>query len=77
MHSDVDRNNGGTVPATLTVTGLKPFLTVLDGNKKWFEILKLTVPSEDNIHSKHIHKADKYAQFSTDISTHKTPVTAF
>ena len=34
MHSDVDRNNGGTVPATLTVTGLKPFLTVLDGNKK-------------------------------------------
>ena len=37
MHSDVGSNktpNGGTVPASLTVTGLRPDLTVLDVEKK-------------------------------------------
>ena len=80
MHSDVDGNktpNGGTVPASLTVTALKPDVTVLDENKKSFEILELTVPFEDNIHLRHKQKADKYAHFITDITKHKTTVTAF
>ena len=37
MHSDVNRKvnpNGGIVPASLSVTGLKLDLTVLDVNKK-------------------------------------------
>ena len=80
VHSDVDGHmtpNGGTLPAALTVTALKPDITVLDVEKNIFEILELSVPFEDCITSRHKHKADKYAHFYTDITTHKTTVTAF
>ena len=65
------------MPAALTVTALKPDITVMDVEKNVFEILELSVPFEDCITSRHKHKADKYAHFCTDITTHKTTVTAF
>ena len=80
VHSDLSgytTPNGGTIPTTLTVTTLIPDITVLSVEKKSFDILELTVPFEDNIHARHKYKADKYAHYTTDISTHKTAVTAF
>ena len=45
--------------------------------KKFFEILKLSVPFEDYIASRHKVKADNYVHFCTDIITHNTTVSAF
>ena len=69
--------NGGTIPAALTVTGLKPDKTVLNAEKSSFEIIELSVPFEDFISSRHAYKANHYAHFCTDITTHTTTVTAF
>ena len=80
VHSDVEgytTPNGGTIPAALTVTGLKPDITVMDVEKKLFEILELSVPFEDCIMARHRYKANHYAHFSTDIFSHKTTITAF
>ena len=80
VHSDLSGHttpNGGTIPANLTVTTLKPDITVLDVENKSFDILELTVPFEDNIHSRHKYKTDHYAHFCSDNSTHKTAVIAF
>ena len=69
--------NGGTIPAALTVTLQKPDITVIDVEKGSLQILELTVPFEDNIHSKHSYKANKYAHFATDITTFSTKITPF
>jgi hypothetical protein len=80
VHSDMDGKmtpNGGTIPAALTVTALKPDITVLNAEKSSFEIMELSVPFEDCITSRHTYKANHYAHFCTDITTHTTTVTAF
>ena len=65
--------NGGTIQAALTVTGLKPDITVLNAEKSSFEIMELSVPFEDSISSRHAYKENHYAYFCTDTTT----VTAF
>ena len=70
VHSDVEgytTPNGGTIPAALAVTGLKPDITVMDVEKKLFEILELSVPFEDCIMARHRYKANHYAHFSTKL----------
>ena len=39
--------------------------------------MELTVPFETNIKARHETKADKYAHFTTDITSHKAVVEAF
>ena len=53
------------------------FITVMDVEKKLFEILELSVPFKDCIMARHRYKANHYAHFSTDITSHKTTITAF
>ena len=65
------------MPAAWTVTALKPDINVLNVENNILEILKLSVPYEDAIASRHKVKADKYAHFCTAITTHNTTVTAF
>ena len=69
--------NGGTIPATMTVTALKPDIVIVNEKTKTVEIFELTVPFETNIKSRNKFKANKYAHFATDISTYKAIITAF
>ena len=80
MHSDITRyhtSNGGSLPPSLIVTTLKPDIVILDETKKEAFIFELTCPFEQNIHKRHKQKADKYAQFETDIKSYATKVNAF
>ena len=69
--------NGGTVPAELTVTNLKPDIVIINKANKTVNIVELTVPFEGNIKQRNTDKTNKYAHFITDIKTHTTTVTAF
>ena len=69
--------NGGTIPATMTVTELKPDIVVVSEKDKSVYILELTVPFEHNIKARHTYKSNKYAHFTRDITTHKATVIAF
>ena len=80
MFSDIQgrqTENGGTIPATMTVTQLKPDIVVINEAEKTVHILELTVPFEHNIKSRHIYKANKYAHFSRDITNYKATVISF
>ena len=80
LHSDIDgltTSNGGTIPANVTVTGLKPDITVLDENQKKFHILELSVPFEGCIADRHTDKHEKYSHFLSDISQYNTVLTCF
>ena len=50
---------------------------LVDSKNKTLDILELTVPFEGNIKTRHTDKTNKYADFISDIKTHKTTVTAF
>jgi hypothetical protein len=69
--------NGGTIPATMTVTALKPDIVIVNEKSKTVEIFELTVPFETNIKARNKFKTDKYAHFATDIKTYKATITAF
>ena len=80
VHSDItgyQTSNGGSLPPSLIVTTLKPDIVILDETKKEAFIFELTCPFEQNIHKRHKQKADKYAQFETDIKSYATKVNAF
>ena len=79
MHSDIEgyqTTNGGSVPAYLTVTELKPDIVIIDKENLRVNIVELTVPFEGHIAARHTYKTNKYAHFVQDITTHKTIVTA-
>ena len=69
--------NGGTIPATMTVTELKPDIVVVSEKDKTVHILELTVPFESNIKVRHTYKSNKYAHFTKDITTYKASVIDF
>ncbi len=80
VHSDIEGHqtvNGGTIPSEMTVTQLKPDITITDNHKKTVHIVELTVPFEGNIKQRNIDKSNKYAHFLTDIKSHKVTLTAF
>ena len=80
IHSDIpghEAAGGGTIPPELTITPLKPDITILDKQNEKFHIFELTCPLEENIDKRHTDKSNKYAHFITDISTVKTSVKAF
>jgi hypothetical protein len=69
--------NGGTIPATMTVTQLKPDIVVINEKDKTVHILELTVPFEHNIKTRHTYKANKYSHFTRDITNYKATVIPF
>jgi hypothetical protein len=80
VHSDIDGHttqNGGTIPAHMTVTDLKPDITITDEAKKTVHIVELTVPFESNIKVRNTEKTNKYSHFITDITSHNVFLTAF
>lgn len=80
VYSDIHGHkitNRGTIPATRTVTELKPDIVVIDDKKKTIDIFELTVPFEGNIAEINTLIANKYAYFAADIKTHSATVTAF
>ena len=80
IHSDIpghEAPGGGTVPPELTITPLKPDITIWDKNTDNFHIFELTCPLEENVEKRNLEKSNKYAHFITDISTAKTTVNAF
>jgi hypothetical protein len=80
VHSDIEGHEtagGGTVPPEVTVTNLKPDITIWDKTNNKFEMFELTVPLDVNISQRNLDKSNKYAHFTTDITHIKTTVTAF
>ena len=62
---------GGTIPASVLVTNLKPDIVVVDQLKKCVTIFELTVPSEMRIVAANKLKTEKYQHFKTHISYYK------
>ena len=57
VHSDIEgfqTQSGGTVPASMTVTTLKPDITITDETNKTVHIVELTVPFEGYIKERNI-----------------------
>ena len=68
---------GGTLPADIIVTTLRPDIVVIDNKKKSVNILELTVPGEQRIPVSHKLKNEKYEHFLSDIKTHQVSVLPF
>ena len=69
---------GGSIPADLLVTPLKPDMVFIDQKKKTVEIAELTVPFEPRLEISHRLKTEKYSHFVTDINRDfKTTLTCF
>ena len=52
IHSDIPGHEApgrGTIPPELTITALKPEITIWDQNSERFHIYELTCPLEENI----------------------------
>ena len=67
---------GGTVSQKVTVTNLKPDITIWDKANNKFHIFELTVPLDVNIAQQNTEKSNKYAYFATDITHITTTVMA-
>ena len=70
-------SNGGSLPPSMIVTNLKPDIVVVDETNKKVVIYELTVPFENNIHTQHKYKSDKYAHFQTYIKSYDNKAVAF
>ena len=68
---------GGTIPADLCITNLKPDIVIIDNEKKILHIYELTVPLTMNIEQRNAEKTQKYSHFTTDITGHNCTVNAF
>ena len=80
VYSDIhgyQTTNGGTIPANMTVTELKPDIVIVNEKDKKVDIFELTVPFEGNIKDRNLLKSNKYSHFATDIKTYEATVTAF
>ena len=80
IHSDIpghEAPGGGTIPPELTITALKPDITIWDKKSDRFHIYELTCPLEENITKRNLDKSNKYAHFVKDISRTTTLVKAF
>ena len=66
VYSDLsgwEATGGGTIPAELCMTNLKPDIVIIDSTKKKLHIFELTVPLTTNIDQRNIEKSRKYAPF--------------
>ena len=80
VYSDLpgwEATGGGTIPAELCLTNLKPDIVIIDPAKKKLHIFELTVPLTTNIDQRNIEKSRKYAPFVTDITGHDCTVNCF
>ena len=77
VYSDLpgwEATGGGTIPAELCMTNLKPDIVIIDSVKKKLHIFELTVPLTTNIDQRNSEKSQKYAPFVTDITGHSCAV---
>ena len=80
VYSDLpgwEATGGGTIPAELCMTNLKPDIVIIDSVKKKLHIFELTVPLTTNIDQRNNEKSQKYAPFVTDITGHGCTVNCF
>ena len=80
VYSDLpgwEATGGGTIPAELCMTNLKPDIVIIDSAKKKLHIFELTVPLTTNIDQRNSEKSRKYAPFVTDITGHGCTVNCF
>ena len=80
VYSDLpgwEATGGGSIPAELCMTNLKPDIVIIDSAKKKLHIFELTVPLTTNIDQRNIEKSRKYAPFVTDITGHDYTVNCF
>ena len=80
VYSDIpgwEAPGGGTIPAELCVTNLKPDIVIIDSAKKKLHIFELTVPLTTNIDQRNTEKSRKYAPFITDITGFDCTVNCF
>ena len=61
----------------VTLTALKPDITIWDKNSEMFHIYELTCPLEENMAQRNLDKSNKKAHFVADISGAKTLVKVF
>ena len=72
-----EATGGGTIPADLCITNLKPDIVIIDNSKKILHIYELTVPLATNIDQRNAEKTQKYAPFITDITGYACTVNCF
>ena len=72
-----EADGGGTIPANLCITNLKPDIVIIDDDKKVLNIFELTVPLAANIDQRHTEKTQKYSHFITDITGYECKVNCF
>ena len=68
---------GGTLPADIIVSTLRPDIVIVDSKKKTVSVLELTVPGETRIPIAHKLKTEKYQHLQSDIKTHTVSVLPF
>ena len=68
---------GGTLPADILVSNLRPDLVIVDKKKKTVTVLELTVPAETRIPVSHKLKSEKYQHLVTDIRNYEVKVLPF
>ena len=61
--------NGGTIPADIVATSLRPDIVLVNRKDKSIEILELTCSFEKNINSANLRKSTNYLDLKTDIET--------
>ena len=54
-----EADGGGTIPANLCITDLKPDIVIIDDDKKVLNLFELTVPLAANIDQRHTEKTQK------------------
>ena len=75
VYSDLEGHTaagGGSIPPELCVTTLKPDIVILDDKAKTIHLFELTCPSEHNIEQRHTEKSNKYAHFTTQLTSVNT-----
>ena len=72
-----EATGGGTIPADLCITNLKPDIVIIDNSKKILHIYELTVPLATNIDQRNAEKTQKYAPFISDITGYACTVNCF
>ena len=61
--------NGGTIPADIVATNLRPDIVIVNRPEKSIEIMELTCSFEKNINSANLRKTTNYLDLKTDIET--------
>ena len=60
-------HNGGTIPADIVPTSLRPDVVIVNRKEKSIELMELTCSFEKNIDSANLRKQTNYLDLKTDI----------